>query len=423
MVTPDSEAQGAPTPAAGPGAPHRASSPGRRNLRRLVVAAASLALVAATAGLGTGWALGTTLGHSSGSVTQPVSSSGLPATGGASSGGSSSGGSFVPSGGGTQGGSSGVDLQAIANKVDPAIVDINTVVKTAQGSGQAAGTGMTLTSSGEVLTNNHVVEGATSIQVTIAGRSGSYTADVVGVDPTADVALMKIEGVSGLPTITLADSSTVQVGDSVVALGNALGKGGTPSETAGSVTALNQSITAQADAGSAEQLSGMIQMNAEISPGDSGGALVNSSGQVVGMVTAGASQGYSSTAATTVGFAVPASTAKSVVNQIASGKSSSEIILGQVGYLGVSVSGQSANGASQTTGASVVGVEPGSPAEQAGLTQGSVITSVGGTAISSVNDLGTVLHGTKPGQQVQVTWTDQSGSHSASVTLVAGPAV
>jgi S1-C subfamily serine protease len=330
---------------------------------------------------------------------------------------------LLPSAGGTTGATGSVDLQAIASKVDPAIVDVNTVVKTAQSTGQAAGTGMILTSSGEVLTNNHVVEGATSINVTIAGRSGSYTATVVGVDPTADVALIQVQSVSGLPTVTLADSSTLKVGDPVVALGNALGQGGTPSETAGNVTALDQSITASAGQGSSEQLSGMIQMNAQISAGDSGGAVVNSSGQVVGMITAGASQGYSSTAPTTVGFAVPASAAKSVVDQIVSGTASSQIILGQVGYLGVSVSGQTSGAASSTSGAVVVGAESGSPAEQAGIAPGSVITSVAGTSVSSVADLGTVLHGTKPGQQVQVAWSDQGVDHSASVTLVTGPAV
>jgi S1-C subfamily serine protease len=418
MLSSDSEPQDASSSAVAPGDQQPARTRGRRISRRLLVLAASLSLVAATAGLGMGWTLGTALGP----PTQPVSSTGSSATGG-SSGSSSPGGSPVSPAGGTEGGTGGVDLQAIASNVDPAIVDINTVIKTAQGTGQAAGTGMLLTSSGEVLTNNHVVEGATSITVTIAGRSGNYTADVVGVDPSADVALIQVQGVSGLPTVTLADSSTLKVGDTVVALGNALGQGGTPSETAGNVTALNQSITASDNQGSSEQLTGMIQMDAQISPGDSGGAVVNSSGQVVGMVTAGASQGLSSTAATTVGFAVPASSARSVVDRIVSGESSSEIILGQVGYLGVSVSGQSAGAASSTAGATVVGVEPGSPAEQAGIAPGSVITSAGGTPVSSTSDLGTVLHQTKPGQQVQVAWSDQGVDHSASVTLVAGPAV
>jgi S1-C subfamily serine protease len=422
MVSSDSEPQDGGNSPMAPGVPEPTSSPSRRISRRLMVVAASLSLIAATAGVGMGWTAATALGSSSQPATQPVSSSGSTATGG-SSGSSSAGGSSLPSAGGTQGATGGVDLQAIASKVDPAIVDIVTTVKTVQGTGQAAGTGMILTSSGEVLTNNHVVEGATSINVTIAGRSGTYTATVVGVDPSADVALIQVQGVSGLPTVTLADSSTLKAGDPVVALGNALGQGGTPSETAGNVTALNQSITASAGQGTSEQLSGMIQMSAQISPGDSGGAVVNSSGQVVGMITAGASQGYSSTAPTTVGFAVPTSTAKSVVDQIVAGASSTQIILGQVGFLGVSASGQSSGASSSTSGAVVVGVEAGSPAEQAGIAAGSVITSVGGTPVSSIADLGTVLHQTKPGQQVRVAWSDQGVDHSASVTLVAGPAV
>jgi S1-C subfamily serine protease len=168
----------------------------------------------------------------------------------------------------------------------------------------------------------------------------------------------------------------------------------------------------------------MIQSDAQISAGDSGGALVNSAGQVVGMITAGATQGFNSTT-TGVGFAVPASAAHTVADQILAGQSSAAIILGQVGYLGVSVSDQAANAASPAAGAGamVVGVEGGSPAAQAGIQQGALITSVGGTAVNSVADLGTALHRTKPGQQVQVGWTDQGGSHSATVTLVTGPAV
>jgi S1-C subfamily serine protease len=115
------------------------------------------------------------------------------------------------------------------------VVDINTVFQTANGSGTAAGTGIILTSTGEVLTNNHVVEGATSITVQIAGRAGSYAAYVIGVDPTADVAIIQIHGVSGLPTATLADSSTLQRGESVVAIGNAGGAGGAPSVTQGTI--------------------------------------------------------------------------------------------------------------------------------------------------------------------------------------------
>jgi len=323
---------------------------------------------------------------------------------------------------------SGASVQAstVAAKVDPAVIDINTVFQTASGSGTAAGTGIILTSGGEVLTNNHVVEGATSITVQIAGRAGTYTAAVMGVDPTADVALIQIDGVSGLPTATLADSSTLQAGESVVAIGNAGGVGGPPSVTSGTIVALGQSITAT-DGATSEQLTGVIQSDATIAPGDSGGALVNSAGQVVGMITAG--QSTSRSGATQVGFAIPTDNALAVVNQIRAAQASSQVILGQVGYLGISVTDLTSAIAAQlglniTSGAVVVGVASGSPADQAGLAQSSVITEVAGNPINSTTDLGNVLHSYKPGDQVQVTWTDQASAiHTATITLTTGPAI
>lgn len=320
----------------------------------------------------------------------------------------------------------GVQASTIAANVDPAVVDINTVFQSASGSGTAAGTGIILTSTGEVLTNNHVVEGATSITVTIAGHAGSYTASVIGVDPTADVALIQVNGVSGLPVATLADSATLQVGETVVAIGNAGGAGGTPSVTEGTIVALDQSITASGGA-TPEQLTGMIQSNASIAPGDSGGPLVNSAGQVVGMVTAG--QSTSRNGATNIGFAIPADNALAVVNQIRAGQASSQVILGQIGYLGVSVTDLTPAigaqlGLNITSGALVVGVGTGSPADQAGMARYGVITDVAGTPIGSTTDLGNVLHVYKPGDQVQVTWTDQASmSHTATITLTTGPAI
>lgn len=310
-----------------------------------------------------------------------------------------------------------LNAQAIAAKVDPAIVDINTVT----GLGTAAGTGMILTSTGEVLTNNHVVDQSTSISVTIAGRSGSYTATVVGVDPTADVALIQIQGVSGLPTVTLASSSSLQVGDQIVAIGNALGAGGTPSVTQGAITALDQSITASEGGAKSEQLTGMIQADATIQPGDSGGALVNSAGQVVGMITAGEAQGFRSQASTT-DYAVPSDEALRVVNLIRSGQASSEIIRTQQSYLGVQVrtldqARATQLGLSVSTGALVVSVQPGSAAEHAGITRDSVITAVGGTPVTDSASLGPALHAYPAGGHAPITYVDQGGTHTISVTL------
>jgi S1-C subfamily serine protease len=313
--------------------------------------------------------------------------------------------------------SGSLDANRIAAIVNPAIVDINTVV----GSTNAAGTGMILTSDGQVLTNNHVVDGSSRIRVTIAGRSGTYKAHVIGVAPGADVALIQIEGVSGLPTVTLASSSTLKVGDPVVAIGNALGLGGAPAVTTGNVTALNQTITASEGGGKSEQLTGMIQSDAAISPGDSGGALVNSAGQVVGMITAGDVQGFQSQTST-VNYAVPADKALSFVNTIRSGETSSDIIYGQVGYIGVSVRDLTPTAASQlglnvSAGALVVSVLPGLPAESVGITQNSVITKLGGQSVTSSDTLGTAIRAHKPGEQVSVTWVDQRGTHTATLTL------
>ncbi len=310
-----------------------------------------------------------------------------------------------------------LDAQAIAAKVDPAVVDINTVT----GLGTAAGTGMILTSAGEVLTNNHVVDQSTSISVTIAGRSGTYTATVLGVDPTADIALIQVQGVSGLPTVTLASSSTLQVGDQILAIGNALGAGGTPSVTQGAITALDQTITASEGGSKSEQLTGMIQADAAISPGDSGGPLVNSAGQVIGMITAGEAQGFRSQVSTT-DYAIPSDEALRVVNLIRSGQASSEIIRTQVSYLGVAVrtldQAQATQlGLSVSAGALVVTVQPGSPAERAGITRDSAITAVGSTPVTDSASLGPALHAYQPGARVSITYVDQGGTHTSTVTL------
>ena len=180
-----------------------------------------------------------------------------------------------------------LNIPAIAAKVDPATVDITSILSTEDA--EAEGTGMILTSNGEVLTNNHVIAGATTITAQVDGKGQKFTVKVLGADPTDDVALVLLEGASGLPHVTTANSSAVKVGDPVVAIGNALGLGGTPTVTSGIISALGRSITASDEgATTSEHLKGLLQTDAPINPGNSGGPLVNAAGQVIGMDTAAA---------------------------------------------------------------------------------------------------------------------------------------
>ena len=345
------------------------------------------------------------------------------------------------------GNSNTIDAAAVAQKVDPGLVDINTVLGY-QGE-EAAGTGIVLTANGEILTNNHVVEGATSIKVTDIGNGRTYNATVVGYDRTKDVAVLQLQNASGLQTATLGDSSKVTAGQAVAGLGNAGGVGGTPSVAAGTVTALNQSITASDDSGAtSEQLSGLIQTNANIQPGDSGGALVNSAGQVIGMDTAASAgsqsgQGQQSSfgqggqgnqgsqgQGATQGFAIPINEAISLAHQIIGGQGSSTVHIGQSAFLGVSVNtggqdqqgqfGQGAQGAQ--SGAEIAAEVANGPAQQAGLVAGDVITSVNGTAVNSASSLTGLMDTVHPGDKVSVVYTDTAGQqHTVTVTTVSGP--
>ena len=350
----------------------------------------------------------------------------------------------------------------VASRVDPALVD---VVSTDGDQGATSmGTGIVLSATGEVLTNNHVVNGATSIKVTDIGNGKTYTATVVGYDATHDIAVLQLEGASGLTTASLGNSSTVQVGNSVTALGNAEGKGGTPSVATGTVTALNQSITASDELSSvSEQLTGLIETNAPIQPGDSGGSLVNSYGQVIGMDTAASSSdqadGQSSTA--TQAYAIPINEAVSIAQQIEAGTTTADIHIGATAFLGVELQGSSSSGSSSggfggfggsgsgsngfggfggfggsdgsgsfggqnsqgsTTGVAVAGTLSGSPAANAGLAAGDTITAIGGQSVSSAEDIAHALVKYHPGNSVSVTWVDQSGqTQTANLTLASGP--
>lgn len=362
---------------------------------------------------------------SSGSVSSGSGTGTVPNGYGQTPYGDGSSGSSGSSGSGSQSGPS--DVSSIASKVDPALVDIN--VDNNYAGSEGAATGIVLTSDGLVLTNNHVVDGATSITATDIGNGKTYKATVVGYDNTHDIALIKLTGASGLATAKIGDSSKVSTGDGVVAIGNAGGVGGTPSAVGGTVTGLNQQVVAaDPTTGESEQLSGMLETNADIQSGDSGGPVVNTSGEVIGVTSVGSS-GYSSFDSSTGGYAVPINTAMDIVDQIKSGDSSGSVHVGTTGFLGVSLSsGQSGSSqlggsGSTTAGATVADVVSGSPAEKLGLTAGDVITAVDGTSVSTAKQLSTLIGSHKAGDTVTITWTDQSGSqHSGSVQLAQGPA-
>ena len=306
---------------------------------------------------------------------------------------------------------------AIAALVDPSVVDVNSILGF-QG-GTAAGTGIVLTSTGAILTNNHVIDGATRISVQIAGAGRTYAAAIVGTDVAEDVAVIQLQGAAGLKVAPFGDSGRVVVGDRVVSLGNALGRAGPPSVSQGLVVGLGRDITAtDPTAGTAENLSGLIQTSAALQPGDSGGPLVNSAGQVIGMDTAASSR-VRFNAGSGVGFAIPINHALEVATQLRGGGGTvqSPSPVAQRGYLGVEVQQQA------THGAYVAGVVAGGPADAAGIQAGDTIVAIGGTAIASSSTLTSVLSGHRPAESVRVAWTDGLGRrHVASIRLEAAQA-
>jgi putative serine protease PepD len=287
------------------------------------------------------------------------------------------------------------------------------------------GTGMIITSSGEVVTNNHVIAGATSITVTLYGQSSSLPAKLIGTDPTDDVALLQIENApSNLSPVTFGKSSNLQVGDGVIAVGNALGLSlKSPTVTSGIVSALGRSVQAGSATSSAvEDLTSMIQTDAAINSGNSGGPLVDSAGHVIGMDTAVASSSAGNAPAQNIGFAIPSDRIISLLPQLRKGGTVAQ----PKAYLGVYITSLNSQLKSEynfvpNSGAVVMQVEPGSPAQVAGIQAGDVIVAIDGQKITSASALGAAISSKKPGQSVTITLWQGQQKQTVTATLASTP--
>jgi S1-C subfamily serine protease len=302
------------------------------------------------------------------------------------------------------------DPSGIVGKVGPQVVDIST--KFGYNNAVGAGTGIVIDPGGVVLTNNHVISGATDISAFDVGNGQTYAVDVIGYDRNADVAVLQLRGAAGLPTANIGGG--VGVGEPVVALGNAGGQGGTPSAVAGKVLALNQTVSATDTlTGAEETLGGLIQADAAIRPGDSGGPMVNSSGQVIGMNTA-ATDSYKMSGGQ--GFAIPIGTAMGVAGQIRSGAGSNTVHIGPTAFLGLGVTDNGGNGAR------VERVVGSGPAAGAGVSPGDVITGVDNTPINGATSMTDVLVPHHPGDTIVLHWRTRGGEdRTGNVTLADGP--
>ena len=331
------------------------------------------------------------------------------------------------------------NIETVIAKVLPAVVAIDAKsTQSGTGSfdlpgGQAQtqdlqGSGMIISSTGEVVTNNHVIAGATTITVTLYGQTKARAATVVDTDPTNDVALLQITGGANLPTVSYADSDNVQVGDAVVAIGNALGLSlGTPTVTQGIISAKGRTVTAgDSGGGNTETLTDMFQTDAAINPGNSGGPLVDSSGKVIGMNTAVAASTGGTSEAQNIGFAIPANK----VQQLLPGLRNHSIGNGSkagAGFLGVSLETVNSQLRSQfgfvpTQGAAVMQVESGSPAATAGIQNGDVIVALDGKAVTSADQLQVAIQGDKPGQSVKIGLYRGQKQLTVTATLGTAPA-
>ena len=345
--------------------------------------------------------------------------------------------------------------EAIYARVEPSVVDVTATLR--YDDETASGTGFFIDSrDGLVITNNHVIRGATSVTVTVPATNQTYHAQIVGADLAADIAVLRITPLPGTVSAPIGDSAAVAVGSTVLAIGNRAGAGGAPVSAPGIISAIGRSIqAADGTSGFTETLHGMLQTTARIQPGDSGGPLADAAGAVIGVDTAAGTGGDKA------GYAIPINTALAAERQIILGRATPGITLGVGGFLGViipsttapspraqaaeerSLGTNPADSASQIgclpteagagvpdsvapvdSGALVDGVLCGTGAEAAGISAGDVIVTADGRAVSSPDGLTAIVSACRPGSEVEITWVSPKGATRASrVRLDAAPAV
>lgn len=301
---------------------------------------------------------------------------------------------------------------AATGDISAAIININGTVP----GGRISGTGMIIAADGTALTNNHVVAGTSDLTAQFGAAGRRYAVTVLGVDPTQDVALIRLVGVRNLPVVPLETSGVVNLGDDVTAEGNALGHNGAPVVVTGQVISLDETLTVLSEGNqTSNTLAGLIQFNAPIQPGDSGGPLLDSAGRVIGMDTAASpTQGDQGAE---FGAAIPIETAVGIAHLMMGGATSPYIQPGHSGILGLSVADSDAGG-----GAKVVSLTAGDAGALAGIRLGDVITSFAGTALTSAADFQAASQGWLPGDRVAISWRDTAGAaHTATLALSAGP--
>jgi len=295
----------------------------------------------------------------------------------------------------------------VAQRLADSVVTISAQVEGTMGEGDATGTGVVITSDGEILTNAHVVEGASEVRVRFANDTEPVAAEVLAFDTGNDLALLKVNA-SGLVAATFAKPGSVRVGDQVVAIGYALALDGGPSVTTGIVSALRRTIFTDSGA-----LNSLIQTDAAISSGNSGGPLVNMRGEVVGINTAVA-RGDSTSSANNIGFAISVDETLTVLEQLrsqASGEERTE------GFLGVSIDARTDGGA----GSIITTVQPDSPAQAAGILEGDVVLAVDGEPVNGQAGLVAAIRDRSPGDTIEIDLVRDGERLTVSATLVARP--